>query len=173
MKLNRSRSGRFLLCLALIPWLTGCDMGPDTGENKRRGFDFGFEFEFVERERTGLWEHSEGSALLRIVPDGIFSLLLEDEVGQRQLLLGKVTEIEGEIRFMYDASHPDCVGVVGKYTMDLEPDEDGGQTLRLGVKDDSCESRREVLSGTWIKREGSRRNGRNRETQTPDYVNAE
>jgi len=172
MKPNRAYSCRFLLCLALIPWLPACDMGPDTGETPRRGFDFGFEFEFVERERTGLWEHSEREALLRIVSDGIFSLVQEDEDGQRQLSLGKVTEIDGEIRFIYDASLPNCVGVIGKYQMGLEEGENGGDRyLHLEVIDDSCESRRSVLAGTWIKREGSRRASRGQEPEAESEAN--
>jgi hypothetical protein len=161
MKTPSSRPGRLLLGLALILWFPACDMNPDAGESPRRVFDFGFEFEFVERERTGLWEHTERTALLRIVPDGIFSLLMEDEEGQLQLSLGKVTEIDGEIRFIYDASLPGCVGVIGKYDMDLESNQDGPERyLHLEVREDACESRSTVLSGTWIKREGSRRTSR-------------
>lgn len=119
----------------------------------RSGLPVDIDFEYIDRDLAGLWQHSESDFLLRMVPEGRFSLAYSADA-EATVVLGRVSEIEGVLRFLYDPSIPMCVGVVGKYLVEELEKSNGDSTLKLAVMEDSCESRQVILSGLWRRIEG-------------------
>ncbi len=148
--------------------LIGCDVSETDLTGGRSSLPVDFDFEYIDRSLAGLWRHVDSGALLRLVPDGRFSLFYAMET-EGTVVMGRVSEIEEVLRFLYDPSIPICVGVIGKYVAEEVEGEDGEVLLELNAMEDSCEERKGILSGRWHRIEGLTRTDKAEEAAQVDF----